>query len=313
MMDWFSLVLVVVGLCLFETINSVDNAIINAEVLATMGPRARRWFLVWGIIIAVFLVRGLLPWLIVWATLPSLGPLGALTATFSSDPAVHSAIEEAAPILLAGAGTFLVFLFFHWLFLEPKHYGLAGERFFARQGVWFFAVVSLLLSAIVWFALQRDPHMAFGAVLGSTAFFITHGFKENAAQAEKELMHGKMSDVSKILYLEVLDATFSVDGVLGAFAFTLSVPLILLGNGLGAFVVRELTIGNIERVKKYRYLKNGAMYSVLCLGSVMLLHAFGVHIPEWLSPVVTFLAIGFFFLKSWLELRRSPRVDVPSG
>jgi uncharacterized protein len=303
-MDWLSLLLIVAGLCLFETVSSVDNAIINAEVLATMGERARRWFLVWGILIAVFLVRGLLPWLIVWATLPELGPIGAFTATFSSDPAVAAAIERSAPILLAGAGTFLLFLFCHWLFLEPKHYGLPGERFFARQGVWFYAVVSVLLSAVVWFALERNPPMAFGAVVGSTAFFITHGFKENAARAEQELMQGRMSDVSKVFYLEVIDTTFSVDGVLGAFAFTFSVPLILLGNGLGAVVVRQMTIGNIERVKRYRYLKNGAMYSVLVLGSVMLLHAFGLHVPEWVSPVATFVVIGYFFLLSRRELRR---------
>lgn len=303
-MEWITLLLTVAGLCLFETISSVDNAIINAEVLSTMGERARRWFLLWGIVLAVFLVRGLLPWLIVWATLPSLGPIGALTATFSNDPEVARAIQSSAPILLAGAGTFLLFLFCHWLFLEPKHYGLIGEPFFVRQGVWFFAVVSVLLSAIVWFALHRDPYMAFGAVLGSTAFFITHGFKENAARAEKELMEGNLSDVSKIFYLEVIDATFSVDGVLGAFAFTFSVPLILLGNGLGAVVVRQMTIGNIERVKRYRYLKNGAMYSVLVLGTVMLLHAFGWHIPEWVSPMATFAAIGYFFWKSWREVRR---------
>lgn len=71
-----------------------------------------------------------------------------------------------------------------------------------------------------------------------------------------------MTDISKILYLEVIDMTFSIDGVLGAFAFTLSVPLILLGNGIGAYVVRSLTIHNIERVKRYIYLKNGAMYSI---------------------------------------------------
>lgn len=83
-----------------------------------------------------------------------------------------------------------------------------------------------------------------------------------------------MTDISKIMYLEVIDMTFSIDGVLGAFAFTLSVPLILLGNGIGAFVVRELTLHNIERVKKYIYLKNGAMYSIGILGTVMMLHSF---------------------------------------
>lgn len=297
-MDIFSLLLIVAGLCLFETISSIDNAIINAEVLSTMSQRARKWFLIWGLLIAVFLIRGLLPWGIVWATTPGLGPIEALTATFSSDPKVLEAVEASAPILLIGGGVFLVFLFFHWIFLETKHYGLAGEEFIHKQGVWFFAVVSILLTAIVWFALEKNPYLAFGAVVGSTAFFITHGFKENAEQSEKELMHGTKSDLSKIFYLEVIDATFSIDGVIGAFAFTLSVPLILLGNGLGAFVVRELTIRNVEHVKKYKYLKNGAMYSILCLGTVMLLDSFGVHIPAWFSPVITFTVIGYFFWKS---------------
>lgn len=306
-MDIFSLILIVAGLCLFETISSIDNAIINAEVLSTMSQRARKWFLIWGLLLAVFLIRGLLPWGIVWAATPSLGPIEALTATFSSDPKVLEAVEASAPILLIGGGVFLVFLFFHWLFLEPKHYGLIGEAFIHKQGVWFFAVVSILLTVIVWFALERNPYLAFGAVVGSTAFFITHGFKENAEQSEKELMHGTKSDISKILYLEVIDATFSIDGVIGAFAFTLSVPLILLGNGLGAFVVRELTLRNIERVKKYKYLKNGAMYSILCLGTIMLLHSFDFHIPEWLSPAITFGVIGYFFWKSLRVIKQETK------
>ncbi len=308
-----SMILTVIGLCLFETITSIDNAIINAEVLSTMGPKARRWFLIWGILIAVVLIRGLLPWLIVWLAVPGLGPVGAVTATFSNDPSVKQAIDDAAPILLAGGGTFLLFLFFHWLFLEPKRYGLAGERFIHRQGVWFYAVVSILLCVIVWYSLRTNQYMAFGAVVGSTAFFITHGFKENAERSEKELMKEGLSDLSKILYLEVIDATFSIDGVLGAFAFTFSVPLILLGNGLGAIAVRQLTIGNIERVKKYAYLKNGAMYSVLFLGVIMLLHAFGVHVPEWVSPVVTIGTVGYFFLKSVREFRQREQAGPPSA
>jgi hypothetical protein len=105
--------LTVAGLCLFESIVSIDNAIINAEVLSTMSPKGRRWFLLWGLLFAVVAVCGLLPWGIVWMTTPALGPLGAVTATFSNDPRVKEAIDASAPILLAGGGTFLVFLFFH--------------------------------------------------------------------------------------------------------------------------------------------------------------------------------------------------------
>jgi hypothetical protein len=94
------------------------------------------------------------------------------------------------------------------------------------------------------------------------------------------------------------------DSVLGAFAFTLSVPLILIGNGLGAILVRQITIGNIDRIKHYLYLKNGAMYSILFLGIIMLLDGFGHHIPQWVSPTTTFVVIAWFYLKS---LRAMPK------
>jgi hypothetical protein len=302
-MDIFSIVLIIAGLILFETITSIDNAIINAEVLSTMSTRAKHWFLVWGLLFAVYAVRGLLPWLIVWLSTPSLGPVGAFTATFSSDPLVLSAVELSAPVLLMGGGTFLLFLFLHWLFLEGKNYGLRGERYIATKGVWFFAIVSLVLMGLVWLALGRNPLMAFGAVVGSTAFFIVHGFRQNAELAETKMLHASdMSDISKVFYLEVIDATFSIDGVVGAFAFTIAVPLILVGNGIGAFVVRELTLRNIDNIKKYLYLKNGAMYSICVLGIIMIMDSFGVHIPFWLSPIITFGIVGYFLLKSIREI-----------
>jgi len=310
-MDILSILLIIAGLAFFETITSIDNAIINAEVLSKMSERARKWFLLWGLLVAVFVVRGLLPFLIMWAANPSLGPIGVLTAVFSSDPSVAQAVEQSGPILLIGGGVFLVFLFCHWLFLESKRFGLPGEGFFKSQGIWFFAVVSIFLAIVTWFAINRNPMMAFGAVVGSTAFFIVHGFKQNAELAEKELLGGGspgasgLGDVSKLLYLEVIDATFSVDGVVGAFAFTLAVPLILVGNGIGAFVVREFTIRNIENVKKYVFLKNGAMYSILCLGFIMILDSFGFGIPEYASPLITFAVVGFFFWKSHAYLKEN--------
>jgi uncharacterized protein len=303
-MDFFSGLIMVLGLVLFETVSSVDNAVINAEVLTTMGKKARRFFMTWGIFFAVFVVRGILPWLIVFVTVPGLGFLGSFTATFSSDPLVTEALRSSAPVLLMGGGIFLLFLFLHWLFLETKHFGLRAECFFMEQGAWFYAVVSIVLMTVVWFALKQDPMLAFGAIVGSTAFFITHGFRQQAEVAEQKLIGGKMSDLSKILYLEIIDMSFSIDGVLGAFAFTLSVPLILLGNGIGAIIVRELTLANIERVKKYVYLKNGALYSVFFLGLIMIARGFSLHVPEWLSPAITFLVVGYFFQKSRREVLR---------
>lgn len=309
-LDILAMIMTVVGLCLFETVSSLDNAVINAEVLHTMSTRARKWFLLWGMLFAVFIVRGVLPLLIIWWTTPELGLWGALTATFSSDPRAVEAIESSAPVLLIGGGIFLVFLFFHWLFLEPKMYGLHthhAERFFERHAVWFYAIVSIVLAVITWFALQKHPMMAFSAVIGSTAFFITHGFKQNAEKMEHQMIHGKghLSDWSKIMYLEVIDSTFSIDGVLGAFAFTLSIPLILIGNGLGALMVRQVTVGNIERVKKYKLLKNGAMYSIFLLGAIMIVESFGVHLPSIVAPLTTLGVLGYFFYQAKKQLKTS--------
>jgi len=301
-----SSIVIVLGLALFESITSVDNAIINAETLATMQPKARRWFLSWGMLLAVFGVRGVLPWFLVWIMTPGLGPWQAFTASLTSDQAALAAIRKSAPVLLMGGGIFFVFLFFHWIFIEPKNYGLPLERIMARQGAWFYAVVSVLLTVVVWFALGQSPMLGFGAVIGSTAFFITHGFRRYAGDQEQRLAKGQahLSNLGKILYLEAIDTTFSIDGIVGAFAFTLAVPLILIGNGIGSIIVRQLTYYGVGRIKKYVYLKNGAMYSILVLGVVMLAHAYGLYIPEWVSPVATFLIVGYFFLKSLFGLRQ---------
>lgn len=302
-MNLFAILLTILGLSLFEIITSIDNAIINAEVLSTMGKKARRWFLTWGIFFAVFAIRGLLPLLIVFAANPSLGIVGAGSATFSNDPRIKEAIEASSPILLVAGGVFLIFLFLHWLFIEPKNFGLRPEKFFQEQGAWFYATASILLTTIVWFAVQRSDLLAFGAVVGSSSFFIIHGFRSYAEEQEKKLLAGGISDIAKVAYLEVLDATFSIDGVVGAFAFTFSVPLILIGNGIGALILRQFTVSNIERIKKYKYLKNGAMYSILVLGIIMLLDSFGYHIPEWVSPISTFSTVGYFFWKSRVDFR----------
>src|SRR3989344_9305360 len=121
------MILTIIGLSLFEIITSIDNAVVNADVLSTMRPPARRWFLLWGFIIAVFATRGILPLVIIWSSSPQLSFVEVIRATFSCDQAVLHAIEASAPILLIGGGTFLIFLFFHWLFLETKQYGLRGE------------------------------------------------------------------------------------------------------------------------------------------------------------------------------------------
>lgn len=286
-MIW-SFIIIVVGLCVFEIISSVDNAIVNAHVLKTMPEKYRKIFLFWGLLFAVFLVRGLLPFIIVWLANPSFGIMEVWSAAFSNSPAILESLDKSKPLLLLGGGIYLFLVFLAWMFLEEKKYAFLAEGFLNRQGAWFYAIASIITTASVYFALQINPSLALAATIGVSAFFITDGFKKNAEEQEKTLLAStSMSAWSKIMYLEVLDASFSLDGVIGAFAFTMSVPLIILGNGLGAFIVREMTIRGINFISKFAYLKNGAMYSIGILGGIMVLESYGHEFPFWLAPLST--------------------------
>jgi uncharacterized protein len=304
----FSFITIILGLCVFEIICSVDNAIINAHVLKTMPEKFRKIFLFWGILFAVFIVRGLLPFLIIWIASPGLSAMEIWQAAFSGSGDMEKYLGQSRPFLLLGGGVYLFFVFLSWLFLEEKKYAFFVEHFIHRQGVWFYACASVFITLIVYASLQINPILALAATIGLSAFFITDGFKKNAEEKEKDLLTGSMSAWSKILYLEILDTSFSIDGVIGAFAFTLSVPLIIIGNGIGAFVVRQLTVRGIDTISKFAYLKNGAMYSIGVLGGIMILESFGKEFPFWLAPLNTFLLLGVFLFLSYREIKQAEKV-----
>ena len=297
-------VVIVLGLIVFEVVNSIDNAIVNAHVLKTMGALWRKRFLLIGIITSVFLVRFLLPLIIVWLSAPTLSLPDLFLAFTGESKVAATAIETQKPLILIFGGVFLLYLYFHWLFLEKKA-PLYVERFLKeKHGVWFFAFAALILVAIMYLA-RANAMMMLAAAIGSATFFILYGLKETAESGERNLSENRnLSDFSKFIYLEVLDATFSFDGVIGAFAFTINLLLILIGIGIGAIVVRELTIKGIDSVAKYKYLKNGAMTSIGFLGLFMLIESFGLELPSYVPIVVTLLLVGIAFQKSNTLLKK---------
>ena len=290
---------IVLGLVVFEVVNSVDNAVVNASVLKTMSVLWRKRFLVIGIITSVFLVRFLLPLVIVWISVPTIS-LSEIFLAFSGQSQIaETAITIQKPIILMFGAVFLLYLYFHWLFLEQKDH-LYIERFLKeKHGAWFFAVAAVLLVIIMYFA-RFNPLMMLAAAVGSATFFIIYGLRETAKTSEENLVAGTsgLGDISKFVYLEVLDATFSFDGVVGAFAFTINLLLILIGMGIGAIVVRELTVKGIDSIGKYKYLKNGALTSIGFLGLFMLVESFGIELPSYIPTIVTFLVVGYAFYKS---------------
>ncbi len=302
-------IIIIFGLILFEVISSVDNAIVNAHVLKTVPEKFRKFFLFWGLLLAVFVMRGVLPFVIVWLANAGLPFHEVFTLVFSDPELMEKALEHSKPLLLLGGGVYLFFVFLAWLFLEEKKYAFLVEGFIHRQGIWFYAISSLFITAVIYFSITLNPILALAASIGATAFFMTDGFRRNAEETEKKLeQKGNMSAWSKLLYLEVLDASFSIDGVIGAFAFTMSVPLILIGNGIGALVVRAVTVKGMNLISKFAYLKNGAMYSIGMLGGLMVLESFGKEFPFWVAPLNTFILLIVFLGLSIRELRDAKEI-----
>ncbi len=189
----FQSLIIILGLVVFEVISSIDNAIVNAHVLKTLPERFKRIFLVWGLLIAVFLMRGILPFIIVWLTNPKLTPVQLITFVFSNDPAIQHYIEKSQSLLLSAGGIYLLFVFLSWLFLEEKQYAFLVERFIHRQAIWFYAITSIVFTFLIFIAIKINPILALAFSIGSTVFFITDGFKKNAEAKEKELLDPHLS------------------------------------------------------------------------------------------------------------------------
>ncbi len=320
------LLLIIIGLSMFEIVSSLDNAIVNAGILQKIKhPKARQFFVTWGMLMAVGVVRGVLPFLIYFVPNANLGFMGAMRAFWSGDKAVMSSVEAAAPLLLMAGGLFLMLLFLHWLLVEEKKFCFFYEEALSKFGpAWFYSMAAIMLvGTMVYLKSSLPPDKAvnycLAAAIGVCAFFIADGFKEHAEAMEARMVGPEdetmvsaeraMSDWSKVFFLEVIDMTFSTDGVIGAFAFTMLVPIIMVGNGIGAYIVRRLTLGNVERLASYELLKNGAMYSIGLLGITMCAEGFGIEVPFWFSPIVTFACIGVFFMMSVSENKKAKAAE----
>lgn len=289
---------VITGLCLFEIITSVDNAIINANVVRTLESKYRRFFLVWGILFAVFIVRGLLPFALIWLAAPSLSLAEVFQIAFSGNGEVASYLASSKPLLLMGGGIYLFLVFLSWLFIENNNFAFKIEQFLKGKIKIFYILVICNISLVAVLSWHHNHYILLAAVIGLIVFTGLSAIKKHANKKGKKLLNPAVNAWSKILYLEILDASFSVDGVIGAFAFTMSIPFIIIGNGLGAIVVRQLTIRGLHVITKFVYLKNGAMYSIGILGLIMTSGSFGIEYPFWATPLATTILLLVFFWRS---------------
>ena len=307
---WITLVLLMLEVSL-----SFDNAVVNARVLDQLTPPQQRFFLTWGLVIPVFGVRFAGPLLMV-ALAGGVGMGEALDAALHHPAHYRELLELAEPRILAFGGMFLLMVFLRYFFDEAKtlHWWQPMERRLSEAGriesleIALALILLLLLSASLPGELRGEVLISgvIGLVLQLLSTSLAEAFGDEE-QAGARLAAG--GGLASLLYLELLDASFSLDGTIGAFAITQNLGLIMTGLGLGALFIRSLTLMlSRERALDHLvYLEHGAHYAIGALGLVMLagiwLAERDLHVPEWLTGLIGILLLVLSFADS-MRLRR---------
>ena len=295
-------------LAVLEISLSFDNAIVNANKLQMMSPLWRRRFLTWGIVIAVFGMRIVFP-LAVVAIAAQIGPVSALMLA-ATEPETYARIMEESHLSISAYGaTFLMMValkYFidtekvvHWI--EPIERRLCDAAHLF--GIEIAVVLGIALAITLALPAEEGATFLFAAVCGLMTFLAVELLGEILDSRQAALAGAAQGGFGAFLYLEVLDASFSFDGVIGAFALTQNLFLIAIGLGIGAFYVRSMTIMLVERqtLSEFRYLEHGAFYSILALSLTMFSQAL-FHVPELLTGLVGATLIGLAF-RSSLKVR----------
>lgn len=305
-------------LIMVEVTFSFDNAIINARILAKMSAFWQMMFLTVGMVIAVFGVRFIFPVLLVMAT-TGLGWNDVISLAFNNPEKYAATLDTAHPYIAAFGGMFLVMLSLAFFFDSSRKVLWIDvvERPLRRLGKWWIyttiAVGILVMVAFLPGNSHTNETLIAGAI-GIGLSLLLHGMTELFTHKQDTMpSSAKRSLVSagfiSFIYLQVLDSSFSLDGVVGAFAVTTDVILIMAGLGIGALWVRSLTLLMVRRrtLEAYRYLEHGAHYTIAVLAAVLLLGLF-YDIPEVYAGILGIAIVGSSIWSS-MQARKAGRVS----
>lgn len=293
-------------LCVLEVSLSFDNAVVNAAVLEDMSAIWRQRFITWGIPIAVFGMRILFP-LVIVAVIAQISPYDALMmATF--DPDQYAKIMLSSHLALAGyGGAFLLMVAFTYFIDHEKETHWLGwiEKPLVKMGR--VEAISLALCLLLFYIMSLFLHsteerLAFveAGVFGMITFVAVDGLSTVLKMSPGGTKALKRSGgFAMFIYLQVLDASFSFDGVIGAFALTHNLYLIAIGLGIGAMFVRSMTLYLVEKgtLNQFIYLEHGAFYAIAALAILMLMDVY-LHIPEAVTGLVGATMIGLSIISS---------------
>ena len=310
---WVTLVLL-----LLEVSLSFDNAVVNARVLDRLTPAQQRFFLTWGLVIPVFGVRFAGP-LVMVALAGGVGLGEALEAALHEPERYRELLEVAEPRILAFGGMFLVMVFLRYFLNEAKtlHWWQPIERRLSAAGRVESVEVALALILLLVLAFNIPLDLRADVLISGLIGLVLQLASTSLAEAfgdEDTVMNvgtaAAGSGLMSLVYLELLDASFSLDGTIGAFAITQSLPLIMTGLGLGALFIRSLTLmlSRERTLDTLIYLEHGAHYAIGALGLLMLvsiqLGLHHIHLPEWLSGLIGIVLLIAALLDSMRQSRR---------
>jgi hypothetical protein len=300
---------IVAILAVLEVSLSFDNAVVNATVLREMTPVWRRRFITWGIAIAVFGMRIVFP-LIIVAVIAHIDPISALTMAATAPDEYSQVLTSARVAVSAFGGAFLAMVglghFFddeknvHWIGIIERPLTRVGRIEAAELGL----VLLLLYLVSTWLVGSEKFEFLVAGIFGLLTYIAVDGISAVLDGDLAVVGEVARSGAASFLYLEVLDASFSFDGVIGAFALSNNLFVIAIGLGVGAMFVRSLTILLVEQetLASYRYLEHGAFYAIIALAVIMFLNAV-THISE----VLTGLIGGGFIVAAFLDSIRYNR------
>ncbi|GGV05510.1 hypothetical protein GCM10010495_16630 [Kitasatospora herbaricolor] len=325
--EGFGIVLI---LSILEISLSFDNAVVNATVLKRMNPYWQKIFLTVGVLIAVFGMRLIFPLLVVGLT-AHLNPATVIDLALHSDQTYNGStyaqyLEAANPAIAAFGGIFLLMIFLDFIFEEKDFNWLSWiEKPLEKVGKLeaFSSVIALVTLALAanFFAAENAETVLLAGIMGLVTYLAVNGLssvfeagleeeeeaEEEAEKAGKSIVQvGGKAAFFLFMYLEVLDASFSFDGVVGAFAITQDIFMITLGLGIGAMYIRSLTVFLVRKgtLDDYVYLEHGAHYAIGAL-AIILLVGIEYHIPEIVTGLIGVAFIGLALGSSILRNRRA--------
>lgn len=297
-------------LSVLEVSLSFDNAVVNATVLKDMDEKWRKRFITWGILIAVFGMRIVFP-VVVVAVVAGITPWAAIDIAINN-PASYADYMNTAHVSLMGfGGAFLMMVgldFFlddekedHWLpMIETKIQSIGQFNFMPT----ILTFSGMLAIGVIGLGDADFKDFITSGIFGIATFLAIHKLAQWMEDREEKRSKalGKAAasgGFAMFMYLEILDASFSFDGVIGAFAITTNLFIIAVGLGIGAMFVRSLTILFVEKdtLTEYEYLEHGAFYAIVALASIMMLKS-AIHVPEVITGLIGAVFISAAFIHS---------------